>query len=376
MENRNKTMTLRQRLIITVTIVSLVSAATFSVSLLFLTRSALSSWENRAVERTIEIGVASARNPAEWDQATQGFRAYNQLKAIKGLIEQRVVIAGILFGLVVFALSLGISSTVLMRVTRPLKELTDAINQAGRGNLIVKVNVKPRSEIGAVATAFNTMTERLRQLQENLRRTERLAAWRDVARILGHELRNPLTPIRLSVERLQLKYEEQSPDLPKVIKSSTRTILQEIEALDRIVREFSEFARLPAAQPKTIKLNRLIADIVAQYAVSSPDIQFETELDPGTEEWKLDPGLMRRVFINIIKNSTEVLNETKSQKGKITITTHLTKQGCNIAFHDNGPGIPQEIRTKVFDPQKGASDRFQGSRTPQPDLGPKCTPGR
>ncbi len=356
-------MTLRQRLIITVTIVSLVSAATFSVSLLFLTRSALSSWENRAVERTIEIGVASARNPAEWDQAMQGFRAYNQLKAIKGLIEQRVVIAGILFGLVVFALSLGISSIVLMRVTRPLKELTDAINQAGRGNLIVKVNVKPRSEIGAVATAFNTMTERL-------------AAWRDVARILGHELRNPLTPIRLSVERLQLKYEEQSPDLPKVIKSSTRTILQEIEALDRIVREFSEFARLPAAQPKTIKLNRLIADIVAQYAVSSPDIQFETELDPGTEEWKLDPGLMRRVFINIIKNSTEVLNETKSQKGEITITTHLTKQGCNIAFHDNGPGIPQEIRTKVFDPQKGASDRFQGSRTPQPDLGPKCTPGR
>ncbi len=340
-------MTLRQRSILTVGLASLASAVIFSVSLLYLVRSTLNVSENPSVRKGLEIAIAAADDPAERAEALQAFRAYHQLNAVRGLIHQRIPIAGLAFGVVVFLLSLGISSLVLMRITRPFKELTTAINRAGTGDLTVRVSAPPRSEVGAVAEAFNRMTGRLRRLQNDLRRTERLAAWRDVARILGHEVRNPLTPIRLSIERLQLKSQQQSPDLPEVIEKSTATILEEIATLDRIVREFSEFARLPAPRPKPTDIEQLIAGVVNQYAIAVPDIHFTTGLE--VKQWTLDPNLIRQVLTNVIKNSTEALRQVK-RPGEITVTTTRTDHGCRITLTDNGPGIPDEIRDRVMEP--------------------------
>ncbi|UCG42288.1 MAG: HAMP domain-containing protein [candidate division WOR-3 bacterium] len=344
-------MTLRQRLVVTVGIVSLISAAIFSASLYLMVRSTLSFSENRTVEQGIEIGVAAARNPAEAAQARSAFRAYRQLQALRGLIEQRTPIAGLLFGLVIFVLSLGISSFVLLRLTRPLNELTRALEKAGRGDLSVKVKGPPNNEIGNAARAFNTMTDRLRELQEDLKRSERLAAWRDVARILGHEVRNPLTPIRLSVERIQEKARTHSPDLPDVLKSSTRTMLDEIDALDRIVGEFSEFARLPSPAKRAAGLNRLLSDTVAQYRLAAEQVAFETTLDPRVDTWNADPDLLRRVFGNIIKNSIEAMrSEIPATGARVSVRTELRGTACRIIFEDNGPGIPEDIRGRVLDP--------------------------
>jgi two-component system nitrogen regulation sensor histidine kinase NtrY len=344
-------MTLRQRLVATVGIVSLVSAAIFSASLYLMVRSTLSFSENRTVERGIEIGVAAARDPNESAEARSAFRAYRQLQALRGLVEQRTPIAGLLFGLVVFVLSLGISSFVLLRLTRPLNELTKALDKAGRGDLAVKVKGPPNNEIGNAARAFNTMTDRLRQLQEDLKRSERLAAWRDVARILGHEVRNPLTPIRLSVERIQEKARSNSPDLPVVLDRSTRTMLDEIDALDRIVREFSEFARLPSPAKRSAQLNRIVSDTLAQYRLTAEHVDFETTLDPRVDTWNVDPDLMRRVFSNILKNSIEAMQSAKPAAGaRISIRTELRGSECCITFEDNGPGIPEHIRDRVLDP--------------------------
>jgi two-component system nitrogen regulation sensor histidine kinase NtrY len=344
-------MTLRQRLVVTVGIVSLISAAIFSASLYLMVRSTLSFSENRTVERGIEIGVAAARDSVESTEARSAFRAYRQLQALRGLVEQRTPIAGLLFGLVVFVLSLGISSFVLLRLTRPLNELTRALDKAGRGDLSVKVKGPPDNEIGSAARAFNTMTDRLRQLQEDLRRSERLAAWRDVARILGHEVRNPLTPIRLSVERIREKARSNSPDLPEVLKRSTRTMLDEIDALDRIVREFSEFARLPSPAKRSSELNRLLSDTVAQYRLTAEHVAFGTTLDPRVDTWNVDPDLMRRVFGNIIKNSIEAVQSARPAAGpRIAVRTELRGTACRITFEDNGPGIPGEIRDRVLDP--------------------------
>jgi len=343
--------TLRQRLVVTVALVSLLSAVVFSGTLLYLVRATLSFGESRAVARGLEVAVASAQNPADKAEALQAFRAYHQLQAVRGLIEQRVVIAGLLFGLLVFLVSLGIGFVVMMRLTRPLKELTAALNRLGTGDLTVKVNAATQSEVGRVAEAFNAMTERLRVLQEELRRSERLAAWRDVARVLAHEVRNPLTPIRLSVERLQDKAARQSPDLAEVIVKSSRTVLEEIDALDRIVREFSEFARLPEPKRKPTELNRLITDVVAQYSAAAPGVRFETVLDPAVAEWSLDPDLMRRVFGNIVKNSIEALTESQAgAAGRVVIRTSRLEGGCKITFSDSGPGIPPEVRARAFEP--------------------------
>ncbi len=340
-------MTLRQRSIVAVALVSLASAAVFSGSLLYLARSTMRLWENRKLERGIEVAVAGARNPAEQAEALQAFRAYRQLQAVKGLVEQRMIIAGLGFGLLVFLLSFAVSSFALTRITRPLKELTDAINQAGTGDLDVRVKAHARSEVGAVASAFNSMTERLRRSREDLKRAERLAAWRDVARMLSHEVRNPLTPIRLSVERLEQKNRERSPDLPELVEKSSRTILQEISALDRIVTEFSDFARMPAPKPKPANLNRLITDVLQQYVPARGPVEIELKLDPAGDLWPFDPDLMRRAIGNLIKNSVEAFG---TRPGRITVLSR-SETGClHITFRDNGPGIPAQVRDRLFEP--------------------------
>ena len=341
-------MTLRQRLIITLAALSLTSAAVFSISLLLVTRSALNVWNNPAVERSIEIAAAAARDPVEEAEAMQGFRAYHQLKVVTGLLEQRVAIAGLLFGLAVFLLSLLVGSLVLVQMTRPLKELAAALERTGRGDLDVQINSKPRTEVGTVIRAYNTMTGRLRRLQEDLKRSERLAAWRDVARILGHEVRNPLTPIRLSVERLLHKTEQQSPDLPELVRKSSGTILQEIAALDRIVTEFSEFARLPKAEVTPTDLSQLVADVVTQYLPIAENIDIRKELPEQAVIWPVDPGLMRRALGNILKNSIEALQGRKD--GAILVSVVPGPGSCRIVVSDNGPGMPREKASRAFEP--------------------------
>jgi nitrogen fixation/metabolism regulation signal transduction histidine kinase len=338
-------MTLRQSSIIAVTLVSLASAAVFSGSLLYLARSTMNLWESRKVERGIEIAVAGARDPAEQAEAIQAFRAYRQLQAVKGLIEQRIIIAGLGFGLAVFLFSFAVSSIALTRITRPLKELTQAINQAGAGDLDVKVNAHAQSEVGSVASAFNAMTERVRRSRENLRQAERLAAWRDVARLLSHELRNPLTPIRLSIERLQQR--TRSPDLPELVQKSSGTILEEISALERIVGEFSDFARMPAPKLRQANLNQLVADVLRQYAPAGGGAELEIRLDQAGDHWSFDPDLMRRAIANLVKNSVEALAD---RPGRISVASRYEGRCLRITFADNGPGIPAEIRARLFEP--------------------------
>jgi nitrogen fixation/metabolism regulation signal transduction histidine kinase len=347
-------MTLRTRTVATFAAISLVSTLLLVASVLYLTRSALDLWEKPAIEKGLEIAVTKAETPEERAEAIHARMTYFQLKGIKGLIERRIVGVGVAFGVIVFGLSLLASGLILMRITRPLKELTRAIGQAGTGDLNVQIASPPRSEVGQVAHAFNEMTARLRVIQEDLKRAERLAAWRDVARILGHEIRNPLTPIRLNVERLKDKYDRSAPDYAEVMNRATATILKEIDALDRLVSEFSEFARLPSPTLKPTDLNCLIEETVAPYRASQPRVVFESKLDPALPMISLDPQMMHRVFVNLIKNALDALPESG---GKISIATALQniprnegKQTAVVTISDNGQGIPEEVIGKVFQP--------------------------
>jgi len=338
---------LRQRLTVLVAVVALLSAALFSASLLYAVRATLGFWENPKIERGIELAATVPQDSLQAAEGRQAYTAYHHLKVVKGLVEQRVAVAGVLFGLLVFGLSLGLSLLVLARLTRPLGDLAAAIERAGTGDLTVKVRSPKRSEVTRVAEAFNAMTERLRLLQEDLRRSERLAAWRDVARVLAHEVRNPLTPIRLSAERLQAKAARGSADLAAAVEQGARTIVEETETLDRIVREFSEFARMPPAHRRPTDVNGLLAGIVAEYRLAYPGLAFELESDPGIGDWSLDPELMRRVFTNVIKNSVEALGPAG---GTVRVRSEAAGGRLRLVFEDDGPGIPDAVRQRAFEP--------------------------
>lgn len=339
-------MSLRIKTILVVAIISLIYTGLLIGFMFYLTTTALNLWENKAIEQGLQIGVNNAPSPLEQVQAERAFKTYRQLKGLKGLFEWQIVGFGVLLGSILFVISLIISSFFLFRATKPLKELTMALSKAGEGDLDIKI-AAPRSEIGQVINAYNKMTVQLKRSREDLKRAERIAAWRDVARVLAHEVRNPLTPIRLSVERLIERYKIKAKDFPEILERSSQVILSEISALERLVREFSNFARLPSPALKPTNINLLIDNVVTGCEAYGEQVKIKREMDESIVETQLDGELLKQVFSNIVKNS---LDAFEGKKGEIIITTKREKKGIVIEFKDNGRGIQPDMIDKVFEP--------------------------
>ena len=189
-------------------------------------------------------------------------------------------------------------------------------------------------------------------------KAEKFAAWQEVARRLAHEIKNPLTPIRLSAERIKKRFEsltnlpsEQVADFKKVLGDGMRMIVAETETLKSLVEEFSRFARMPIFKPVEVELHPLIEQALSLYDGGLDHVQIKKTFDPQIRRVKMDPEQMRRVFINLIENSLDALAESEADKW-ILILTHLneTRESVTIEFHDNGVGIAPEDYENLFLP--------------------------
>lgn len=177
---------------------------------------------------------------------------------------------------------------------------------------------------------------------------QRARAWRDVARRIAHEIKNPLTPIQLSAQRIRRKYLKEFPDA-KVLDQATQTIVNEVEVLKKMVREFSSFARLPESDLKPHDLNATIEEALQLYRTGlSEKIRFTTKLDKQLPIFSLDHEQMKRVFINLIDNAVAAIEGP----GEIKIATHFDPQLqiVRIKVIDNGAGVPADIRHNLFEP--------------------------
>jgi len=181
-----------------------------------------------------------------------------------------------------------------------------------------------------------------------IEKAQRVAAWREVAKRIAHEVKNPLTPIQLSAQRLQKRYKNSFEHDGKVFEECISTIIRQVEEMKNIVNEFSLFARMPAAKPVISNLNEIVHDILSLYRQAHRSIQFEFEQEPGLPSLLLDPDQIRRVLTNLIDNAVDATGG----RGGIRITTHhdsfLRIAGLEIA--DDGCGIPKEMRDRVFEP--------------------------
>ncbi len=339
-------MTLRIKAILTFALISLIFTGILVGFMFYLTKTSLSYWENRDIEKGLVIGVNNAKSPVEQAQAEKALRTYRQLKGLKGLFEWQIIGFALLLGVFLFIISVIISSIALFRITRPLNELTTALARAGEGDLDIRI-AAPKSEIGQVINAYNKMTVQLKKSQEELKRAVRIAAWRDVARVLAHEVRNPLTPIRLAIERLVEKHRNRAGDFPQVLEKSANIILSEITALERIVREFSNFARLPAPVLKPVNINHLIEEVVTGYEGYDKRIRIYRDFDDSIGDLLLDGELFKQVISNLIKNSFDAL---KREDGEIRLKTLKSEDMVRLEFIDNGDGIQPDLIDKVFEP--------------------------
>ncbi len=191
-----------------------------------------------------------------------------------------------------------------------------------------------------------------------LMRAQKVAAWGEVARKLAHEIKNPLTPIQLSAQRVRKAWLKGAPDFEQVLTESTRAIVEEVEALKNLVDEFAQFARLPAPNLEPGSLHEVIDQALSLYdglfAQVRIDRRFAAELPPV----RLDADQMKRVLINLVDNAIDATEK----KGRVTISTEFDRlQGrVRLGVADDGPGIPAEVREKLFVPHFSTKKRGSG----------------
>lgn len=231
-------------------------------------------------------------------------------------------------------------------IAGPVKKLTAITNEIARGNLEIRVPVETHDEIGLLASSFNHMAEDLAASREKLVKAEKEAAWREMARQVAHEIKNPLTPMQLSVELLQKARADQSGEFPKIFEQTTATILRQIDSLRRIASDFSAFAGVPRRNPKKIAVLELLKECLALYTGWIHQKQATIEQEGEDGEVFADREELRRLLINLLDNALEAL----PQGGKIRIESKQEKGFLELQIADGGPGIPAEIRERLFEP--------------------------
>lgn len=251
----------------------------------------------------------------------------------------------LIFGLLMLAVGF-ISS----QLTFPLEAVSEALKRISEGNLNTTLPVRSKDEIGTLTSAYNVMAKRLKKVQKELAETEREAAWKEMAQQVAHEIKNPLTPMKLNLQHLERQMKGTEIDLesikPKVSKIASNMIKQ-IDSLNNIASDFSKFAKPMEYELKPIDLNRLITSVAEMYDTNEG---FKLIKDLSKEHLPILGAAeeLRRVFVNLIKNAKEALQEN----GQITIHSFSDADQVSafVTIIDNGEGIKVEDQERIFVP--------------------------
>jgi two-component system nitrogen regulation sensor histidine kinase NtrY len=247
----------------------------------------------------------------------------------------------------------------------PLVELLDEAAASGEDTrrdlslrrngqtISVSVRVSPLRGAKGESLATLVMVEDL----TDLLRAQKTAAWQEVARRIAHEIKNPLTPIQLSTQRLRKKFFEGAPDLEQVVSDATAAIEREVAALKRLVDEFSRFARMPEVNVEPVAFDKVVDSVLALYQ-GHAGIRWEIDAEPGLGEVRVDPEQMRRALINLIDNAIAAMGG----QGTIRIATraHAGPGSLRLEVADTGPGIPPADRARLFEPSFSTKRRGTG----------------
>jgi len=267
-------------------------------------------------------------------------RIYNELR---GEIRSAALLAvgvGLLLAVV-------LSSWAAARVTRPVKELAHAAHDVAAGNWDTQVRAHSNDELGELANSFNRMTRDLVEQRERLVQSERVAAWRELARRLAHELKNPLFPLQLTVENL-VRSREQDPQLfEETFRESAAALLSEIANLKNIVARFSEFSKMPQPHFQRVQLNVLLENLANTHKAQLEAACIRYELELGARDpIAADPDLLHRAVSNLILNAIEAM----PKGGTLTLRASETPSSARIEVSDTGSGLAPEESARLFTP--------------------------
>ncbi len=252
----------------------------------------------------------------------------------------------LVLSLAALALSVVLALQLSRGITGPVRRLLHGTEQVAAGQWSVQVPPAGRDEIGRLTEGFNAMVRTIGAQNRRLVDLEKLAGWREMARALAHEVKNPLTPIQLTVEEIRARYPGGDPQYEELLDDCTRIVVEEVESLRAVVQRFREFSRPVELEPVPVDLGALVRDVAALQRDLQVDVQVDDRLGPVAA----DPDRLRQVLMNLAGNARE------ATAGQDTPRLGLTARGepdaVVITLEDSGPGIPADERERVFEPYR------------------------
>jgi two-component system nitrogen regulation sensor histidine kinase NtrY len=266
-------------------------------------------------------------------------------------LERHIRSVGLIAAGIGILLAIVVSSWAAGRVTRPIEQVAEAAREVAAGRWETQVAVTSHDDIGELAENFNRMTRELVAQRDRALQAERVAAWRELARRLAHELKNPLFPLQLTVENLTRARQQSPEEFDEVFRESTQTLLAELGNLKQIVGRFSDFSKMPQPQVEPVDTNELLRRALQTFdaqlhGAGRPQINVRTEFDAALPRISADPELLHRALSNLILNAIDAM----PNGGTLTLRTRLSEGRTIIEVADTGSGLTNEECARLFTP--------------------------
>jgi nitrogen fixation/metabolism regulation signal transduction histidine kinase len=265
---------------------------------------------------------------------------FAELKLTRRSLTESFFFPFIIIYAVCLVIALGLALLMAERMADPIRRLARGTAKVAEGDWNYRLDVEAGGETGRLVDAFNAMVGRLESQHRRLTDLEKMATWREMARHLAHEIKNPLLPIRLTVEELRDQYNGDNAAYKEMLEDSARVVGDELGSLQKLVKEFSTFAKMPDMTPAPGSLEALARDVTQMY----PQVESSVEAAESLPEFPFDPDQIRRVLVNLFDNAASV------GATRVRIALGRADGEAVLTFADNGPGIAADMLGRIFDP--------------------------
>jgi len=293
------------------------------------------------------IGVDFDKGKSVLDNQAERFETVNLLrKNMRPLL----IYYYMAFFLPTLLMTVIIAISFTRRITRPIAELTEAIQRVAEGDFSSQILSSRNDELGVLIRSFNSMVQDLEKTREALVRNEKISIWQNMAQQLAHEIKNPLTPIKLSAERTLRRWRNNPEQIGEILESSMMAIIQETEGLSVLINEFRTLSKPMEPSNSNVFIKEPIEEVINIYSGSFPNVKFNLEHIQTNIQIKIDKHRLSQIITNLVINSIDSMNGN----GEIEIRTDIVKKRevcyCRISVKDSGKGISEQEGRQIFTP--------------------------